>query len=99
MIAFDFILTLTASFGLANAVCREFVFEWLRDIVTEGAASKLVRCETCCGFWCGAAISFLLLSNDKLDATELSVYVLCFALSASSFCKFCAALVNKIMYD
>ena len=57
----EYVILILASLGLTNAVTREFVFEWLRKLVSrinpEGPLEKLFSCETCMGFWVGLMLA------------------------------------------
>jgi len=46
-----------------NIICNEFIFEWLREFIDKhfkySILNKIIKCETCLGFWIGVIMTFL----------------------------------------
>ena len=58
------ILFILICYGLTNAITKESVFSWLRNIINKwfpkSILNKIIVCPTCCSFYVGIIISFLL---------------------------------------
>jgi len=56
------ILYILICLSITNLLVCEYVFEWLRKLIDKyfkySLLNKLIRCQTCMGFWIGCMITY-----------------------------------------
>jgi uncharacterized protein (DUF2062 family) len=59
----DLLLFVLCSISLTNIIVREYIFQWMRNIIKKifpySLLNKMIHCETCTGFWVGVALSLI----------------------------------------
>jgi len=89
------IIFLLSSFGLTNILVRESVFEkpklWIDKTFKNSLLNKMLKCETCTGFWCGMLLSFILptICEDMILGTIIAGFV------SSAFIKITLLTIYK----